>query len=689
MQPVDDEGASSNGPECSPGNNTSASLDLPNSVFSHPDSLVFESGRSDLDQLLLIQRPYRAAARRFSTLSFDSATTQSKGVAWSWISTFSISDISNLSLLELPLSKTELYDPELWDASADATSAHDSLSFSVPGTASPDYGILLAVNHLYEAAHGQERLLLRALQRSKDGRIRFRTWILKRAYDLQSKYIRQNQSSFAELILEDILVKCIVRGISSTEWDRITKLKKLEVMDVDTYSINRLRRRRDLNNVTIKTEVNSKYSASLSDDVNLNTQAKTLSAALDKSVQAFGTSHTITRNVLSNIGWNHLHQKKYQAAEKAFINALEWTQTHDLGDHNLLIDALLHLVANVIDLCRDEEVEKVLLLMLNLVEESDHISTLKIEMELARVFKVRERLVDAEDKILRVIHRLSEIGDSSVSGSLCPLPTDPTQLPYPIMRGHTELKSSHERHLLYDALLLYSSLGRINEAEKILLWLVRDANNYSPSEPLNFRDPSKHSSFKHLNQVYYQLGCLWQSQFSMVNEAQTAFLAALRNTNDKSGMGSYWQHKANVGHGGCYFKHNNMSAQEARQAYMSAIKDSNLVQGDTIRTYEVAFNFGSIHKAFGDLDRAEDMFALALGGYAKLYGWAAYETMKSAEFLSDVYEKKGKQSEADMCTSEYDLKSGWSNGILAVRRARTQARGGAPTLPIYKRGDRD
>ena len=87
-----------------------------NSVIDAPRS----PGVTDLDHFLLSQRPYRVAARKSMCSSFDSRAAKTKKVSWSWVSTFSISEISNVPVLELPLSSASLFDSELWTGRPDA-----------------------------------------------------------------------------------------------------------------------------------------------------------------------------------------------------------------------------------------------------------------------------------------------------------------------------------------------------------------------------------------------------------------------------------------------------------------------------------------------------------------------------------------------------------------------------------------
>ena len=70
-----------------------------------PKSSIFGFG---FEKDLKTARVYRRIANRCSVLSFPSSTGQSQG--WSCLSDISLSQVSNISVLALPISATELYD---------------------------------------------------------------------------------------------------------------------------------------------------------------------------------------------------------------------------------------------------------------------------------------------------------------------------------------------------------------------------------------------------------------------------------------------------------------------------------------------------------------------------------------------------------------------------------------------------
>ena len=98
--------------------------DLATSSINRPraspatSSSVNNKLRNDLDSFLLRQRPYITAARREQRESFDSTGEESKKLSWSWISMFSLFELSSLSLFELPISRAMLLHSELWNFKA-------------------------------------------------------------------------------------------------------------------------------------------------------------------------------------------------------------------------------------------------------------------------------------------------------------------------------------------------------------------------------------------------------------------------------------------------------------------------------------------------------------------------------------------------------------------------------------------
>ena len=90
------------------------------------------SANPDIQQDLSSSRPYKRAARNSSRLSIDSVNTTSMEVPSSWISDFSVTDVSNLSVVRLPIAISELSTSGCYVAARNDTGKTIKLSQSKP-----------------------------------------------------------------------------------------------------------------------------------------------------------------------------------------------------------------------------------------------------------------------------------------------------------------------------------------------------------------------------------------------------------------------------------------------------------------------------------------------------------------------------------------------------------------------------
>ena len=167
---------------------------------------------TELDQLLFNQRPYlRLVDRRScSGSSFDSAKSHQKCVRWSWISTFSISEVSNISLLELPLDVSDLYNSHLWSVTTgapvtlDSMSTHRSTTRRLPLVHSRAE-LNEFVSHLFNAACGRNTDFLKTLLQSQRTRWQYSKWFLQRISGFVASCVEHSGTTQARHVLEDLL----------------------------------------------------------------------------------------------------------------------------------------------------------------------------------------------------------------------------------------------------------------------------------------------------------------------------------------------------------------------------------------------------------------------------------------------------------------------------------------------------
>ena len=574
------------------------------------------TSRTELDRILLLQRPYRAAARRASNSSFDSRGTQTKHVAWSWVSTFSISDVSNISLLELPLDIIELYRSDLWRVGLDNPASSGSLR-ALDGTSkSSDLGLLVAVNHLYGAAKGQERLFLRSLQRSRRARLQVPTWILQKLYMLTFRCITQDRPSAAKEIVKDAVDGCIRHGVSSQGWNEIVQLQQQHLYWLsDWQHVEQL-----------------------------------FLLTLEVCRQCLGPENVLTRNVAFNIGLSYQQRQHNKEAEDHLIWALEWSRRNTAGDDETILDVIRELAENYSSVRQDEEAERVLLRVLNMYGAvNDYHQAMKIDKELARVYKLQKRFDEAESALLRGICRVPQpraqdgvSRDSSATKPRIFIPGNYLQLQNLVTDSQNSLKKADELSTFNDVLRMLAHIYRLQrkreEAEKLFLWMIRSASYAGRSQQIG--------------KIYCELGCLWQAE-DRYDKAQIMFSHALQAGNGKRELDIYWQHIAHMGLGDCYDGQG--KSQDSGKSYSLALKCGESVQRNSVRSHEVAFNMGCIYGRMGSLQEAETKFKSAVDGYAGIFGRDSHETLKSAELFCENLVRQSKLVEAEECMRFYNV----------------------------------
>ena len=133
---------------------------------------------TDLDRLLFLQRPYRAARRRSSLASFDSAASDEKKVAWSWISSVSAAEVSNLSLFELPIQKADLFRPHVWEAGQTATPDASLVIATQSYTTRSQHHLDHTSRSLHNAVGRADKFLVKALPNRFKSRRSIQLYIL-------------------------------------------------------------------------------------------------------------------------------------------------------------------------------------------------------------------------------------------------------------------------------------------------------------------------------------------------------------------------------------------------------------------------------------------------------------------------------------------------------------------------------
>lgn len=164
---------------------------------------------TELDRILLSQRPYLAAERHGSRLSFDSTAGEQKRVPWSYISTFSVAELSNISVLELPLVEEDLFRSNLWMTFQDAATEANLLAFDTPIVAHPLLSLLKQSNLIQDKSGGANKMELQL--RSESEYLCHPTWIMHTLGGVASMY-----DILEELDKEAILSTSVVMAEEQT-----------------------------------------------------------------------------------------------------------------------------------------------------------------------------------------------------------------------------------------------------------------------------------------------------------------------------------------------------------------------------------------------------------------------------------------------------------------------------------------
>ena len=603
--------------------------------YTHRDSLSDWPARTELDRLLLAQRPYRAAARRGSYSSFDSTATGTNNIAWSWVSTFSISEISNISLLELPLIAAKLYDPKQWGVEETTTNMSESTHEEELPINSSDIGLLALVRHLQGAAYGQEKIFLATIQRSRVARCRCSVWILSRTHHLTMTYLRTGTFDAAEDLVKHVIDGCIKQGVSSKHWNCFT-----EAQDIQTdKTISELR-----------------------------AEEQMLSIGFDRCREFFGEDPSVTLHAAFNLGQTYRQQKNYGQAEKAFLYVLNWPEICQAKYQRLAFYTSKNLADVYVRLSRHREAEHLLHRLLDEHAMSqDCVFIASVYFLLARFHRSRRRYDKAENVLLRGIHHLNRIDERSRGfddlGTLETPSLPPGERLGMCFLVNHGLETVKHLNLLYDALRMLGQVYRLQDksskkAEWLFLWILQNSN----------KETSR------IDRVYFELGCIWNAKHE-TNKAQGMFRQSIQFTKDTKESDPYIVFGAYVGLVDCLLQENKI--EEAGKLYDEAV---DIVGRISAGSFSSKNNDGNgttfVDKQLRTLEEAEIVFLCARAMCAENLRWQSPQVSCIVRHLTDIYEKQGKCREAKECYHVYS--TGPATPCVRVSEAR-------PTKRIHSR----
>ena len=539
---------------------------------AEPDSR--RPGYTELDRILLHYRPYIAAERRRSCQSFDSATGDQKRVTWSWISSFSVTEISNISILELPLKQKELFRSELWTASTIAREG-DRLPASNQESIESSLSPLLKVLQQFQTDFSAtEKVLLKALPLSEKLRKANHAWMMLKFCDIAR--LRRDHIEYDEQVIQS--------------------LKHL----FTSYQ----QRHGNHNSDTISLAYNLAYICYfLHEDIEAEIMLKTVLERYERPTDLF---YMLSSSYYLGVIYHDAGRR--EDAERMFLRAIKGCTKRQ--DKNLLYNSQLGL-AKVYD--GQNKIQDAESLYICASEGFKSINKPELVCEcqcsLGQMFNCKEKYDDAE-KLLTHALKESEKQKNSLQKPKCQWKLGITYMGQDrldeagrmflcaLEQFEKQLETSKMARCWHDLGITYRSQDKLDDAEQLLVRALDESEKYCDRTQITH--------------CQYSLGVTYRLQ-DKLDDAEQLLVRALEQCTDCqiSSMIPKCQYELGVIH-----KRQGRLDEAAREVKHSM--EGHTIHHDASHACFCQYELGQIFQKMGDINEAERMYIDATNGFKKL-----------------------------------------------------------------------